>query len=418
MRSTYIIIPLKNTREIDINNYNIPRAEKLDFDSECLSDLIRHKCKSDQGFVCRFSLKCDGLSATFRDGYKLDVQNLQLVFFENGIGFLIPMFCVKESEISRIYDFVNPGYLVDKEDDIQQNFIKDLREKVLSGTGFDIYVEDEDKQLAIKEAYLLNAAFTDCRYDEVDELDRATFNVHKIIGVDEEFEDKVETDIAYTYGGRDVENKTYRWGCCISKQSISFVYGPSNNNYNTETKSGISPANEMSLDDMLDAAEDDLLLAILALYQRYTCMMLSETIFTRMKEEGGGGRAIRRIKSEVLRFKAYDTITPAQISRWSNVCETYRYLLQMNGVDEALADVSEKVNLIDEEMERVNAGHQNFFATVIAVFGLTSIVASVLQIVDYVQPGDPMMLLWSGISGTGILITLIAWILMMWRNRR
>ena len=117
-------------------------------------------------------------------------------------------------------------------------------------------------------------------------------------------------------------------------------------------------------------------------------------------------------------FKAYDTITPAQISRWSNVCETYRYLLQMNGVDEALADVSEKVDLIDEEMERVNAGHQNFFATVIAVFGLTSIVASVLQIVDYVQPGDPTMLLWSGISGTGILITLIAWILMMWRNRR
>ena len=173
----------------------------------------------------------------------------------------------------------------------------------------------------------------------------------------------------------------------------------------------------MSLDDMLDAAEDDLLLTILALYQRYTCMMLSETIFTKMKEEGGGGRAIRRIKSEVLRFKAYDTITPAQISRWSNVCETYRYLLQMNGVDEALADVSEKVDLIDEEMERVNAGHQNFFATVIAVFGLTSIVASVLQIVDYVQPGDPTMLLWSGISGTGILITLIAWILMMWRNR-
>ena len=60
----------------------------------------------------------------------------------------------------------------------------------------------------------------------------------------------------------------------------SIVYGPSNKNYDTETKMGISPANEMSVEDMLDTAEDDLLLAILALYQRYTCMMLSETIFT------------------------------------------------------------------------------------------------------------------------------------------
>ncbi len=427
MRNTYIIIPLKTTRDFDINEYSIPGAEDLGFDSDSLSDLIRHKCRDGQGFVKRFRLECAGLKATIinKETHKksdLKVSDLQMVVFENGIGFLIPLFCVPETDHHLIYDFVNPGYLEDMDKDSQQLFIDELREKCLQNTGFDIYVEGEEKSLAIKESYLLNAAFTDRRYKKTEKLDQATFNVHKLIGVEDDIEDKGETDIVYTYGGRDVENRTYRWGCCISKQSISFVYGPSNNNYDTKSKKSIRPVSKMEgkekLEYMLATAQDDLLLTVLALYQRYTCMMLSEAIVNRMRESKRQSRAIRRIKEEVFRFRAYDTITPSQISRWNNVCETYRHLLEMNGVDEALDDVSSKIDLINEEMERVNASHQNFFTTVIAVFGLTSIVAAVLQIVDYVEPGDPTMLLWTGISGAGILITLIAWIIMMWRNRK
>ncbi len=441
MRNTYIILPLKATTPFDIRtyaptfadqtddekklralnadilNFYIPSAEEIGFDSDSLSDLVRHKCDSQQGFVRRFRLNRESITADFSDGYSLAVQDIQLTVFENGIGFLTVMFCVPEEEIKRIYDFVNPGYLKDKDADLQERFITLLRTQVLKDTRFDFYVEGEDKKLAIKESYLLNAAFTDRRYDELEELDRATFNVHKLIGVEEDFTDASEADIAYTYGARDVENKTFRWGCCISSQSISFVYGPSNSNYDTSIRKSIKPAEELSVKDMLATAEDDLLLTILALYQTQTCRMLSESIQRELHEKGAKQKSIRAIKNEVLRFRAYDTITPSQISRWNNVCETYRYLLQMNGVEEAFSDVSEKVSLIDEEIERISAERQNYFATIIAVFGLTSIVASVLQIVDYVEPQDPTMLLWTGISCVGIAAMVIAWLIMVLKNR-
>ena len=62
--------------------------------------------------------------------------------------------------------------------------------------------------------------------------------MHKLIRLGEDYEDASETDITYAYGARDVENKTYRWGCSISSPSISFVYGPGDSNYDTEKKTG------------------------------------------------------------------------------------------------------------------------------------------------------------------------------------
>ena len=415
MRNTYIIIPLKTTGEINLKTYSIKNSEELGFDSESMSDLIRHKCSKDQGFVRRFRLQWEAISVNFADGFSVPVKDIQLTAFENGIGFLSVLFCVKESDIKRIYNFVNPGYLTGKDEDLQQIFINDIRQKVLSGTGFDIYVEGENKALAIKESYLFNAAFVDYRFDELPELEQATFNVHKILGVDENIVDESEADIAYTFGGRDVENRTYRWGCCISSQSISFVYGPGNSNYNAEAKTAIRPASDFSIEEMINAAEDDILLTLLALYQRFTCMMLAETIQRRMRKEGGGQKAIRELKSEVMRFRAYDTLTPFQISRWNNVCETYRYLLEMNGVQEALDNVAENIDLINEEMERIESRRESYFTTIIAVFGLTSIVASVQQITDYILQGESTVMLWTKISFVGLAALGVAYIIM---NRR
>ena len=174
MRNTYIILPLKSTIPLDIRTYAIayadqtdadkkrraltagflnsyiPSAEEIGFDSDSLSDLVRHKCYRQQGFVRRFRLNREGITADFSDGYSLAVQDIQLTVFENGIGFLAVMFCVPEEEIKRIYDFVNPGYLKDKDADLQERFIALLRERVLEGTGFDFYVEGKDKKLPVR----------------------------------------------------------------------------------------------------------------------------------------------------------------------------------------------------------------------------------------------------------------------------
>ena len=414
MRSTYIITPLKATSQFNIKELNIKGAIELGFDSESMSDLIRHKCAMDQGFVRRFRLERDNISVNFSDDFSMPVKDVQLSVFENGIGLLSVLFIINEEEIDRIYNFINPGYLDDKDKELQQYFINDIRDKVLSGTGFDIDVEGDDKKLAIKESYLFNAAFTDCRYKELEQIDKATFNVHKLIKVDEEFDDRSERDIAYTYGARDVENKTYRWGACISSQSISFVYGPSNSNYDFENKIAYKSSKDFSVEDMSLLMEDDLLLTILALHQRFTCADFSERVFNGIYNEGIGN--IKKLKEEMLEFKAFGTITPFQVSRWHNVCETYRYLLKMNGVDEALVDIGEKINLLDEEMEQNTDRKRNIFATIIAIFGLTSIIASVQQITDYIMQGDPTIEMWTGISVGGIVLLGIAFIIALRRK--
>ena len=59
-----------------------------------------------------------------------------------------------------------------------------------------------------------------------------------------------KNDIAYTYGARDVEKKTYRWCACISSQSISYVYAVENEG------------------NIIEEAKDDLLLTMLVLHQK------------------------------------------------------------------------------------------------------------------------------------------------------
>ena len=418
LRAAFLIMPLIAEGEVELQTLAVSGAEDIGFDSESMSDLIRHKCARQQGFVRRFRLPDIGLEARFAGEPALRAEDTQLIAFENGAGFLAVLFRAPDEEIGNIYSFVNPGYLRDKDERIQQRFIDDVRSKVLAGTGFEPYVESEDKKLAVKESYLLNAAFTDCRYDELATLERAAFNAHKLIRLGEDFEDASEKDIAYTYGARDTENRTYRWGCCVSSQSISFVYGPGNADYDPARGTSRAPAGQMSVGDILAATEDDLLLTVLALYQKSTCALLNQTIYKRMREQKGSRKEIQRIKSAALRFRAYDTITPSQVSRWNNVCETYRYLLELNGVPEALADISDNIEMLNEEKERIDAERRGFFGTMIAVFGLVSIVAATLQIVDYQRQGDPVMRLWAGISLFGVVVFVIAWAAAFLRKKR
>lgn len=105
-------------------------------------------------------------------------------------------------------------------------------------------------------------------------------------------------------------------------------------------------------------AEDDLLLTLLAVYQKYSCLLLNEEIHKRHipeREKSGFQKSIRELKWEALEFIAYGTLVPSQISRWNNVCEMYRLLIQMNGVAESVGEIKEKIGLLNEEQERLDA---------------------------------------------------------------
>ena len=97
----------------------------------------------------------------------------------------------------------------------------------------------------------------------------------------------------------------------------------------------------------------------------------------------------------------------------NNVCETYRCLLAVNGIDEALEEIEQKVELIRDEQERKSSDMQNYVATVIAVFGLISIVASVLSIVDLVNSGSTDIVAALGVSCIGVVLFVFSWLILM-----
>ena len=86
---------------------------------------------------------------------------------------------------------------------------------------------------------------------------------------------------------------------------------------------------------------------------------------------------------------------------------------QIIGIDEALEEIEQKVELIRDEQERKSSDMQNYVATVIAVFGLISIVASVLSIVDLVNSGSTDIVAALGVSCIGVVLFVFSWLILM-----
>ena len=131
-------------------------------------------------------------------------------------------------------------------------------------------------------------------------------------------------------------------------------------------------------------------LTMIVMYQKYTCMLLNEKIHERF--QGISAQSIRELKKEALEFIAYGTLTPSQVSKWNNVCETYRALQKENGVNEALDEIKEKIELLNEEQDHIDSKRESRVSMIIAVFGFVSIIAAALQILDYLSSGRGVMI--------------------------
>ena len=174
---------------------------------------------------------------------------------------------------------------------------------------------------------------------------------------------------------------------------------------------------DMTAANVAEQSRDDVYLTMLVLHQKSTCMLVNEgiqnTLIDNKRQSLKYFRKVKMLKKEALEFRASGTLAPSQVSRWNNVCETYRCLLAVNGIDEALEEIEQKVELIRDEQERKSSDMQNYVATVIAVFGLISIVASVLSIVDLVNSGSTDIVAALGVSCIGVVLFVFSWLILM-----
>ena len=174
---------------------------------------------------------------------------------------------------------------------------------------------------------------------------------------------------------------------------------------------------DMTTANVAEQSRDDVFLTMLVLHQKSTCMLVNEgiqnTLIDNKRQSLKYFRKVKMLKKEALEFRASGTLAPSQVSRWNNVCEIYRCLLAVNGIDEALEEIEQKVELIRDEQERKSSDMQNYVATVIAVFGLISIVASVLSIVDLVNSGSTDIVAALGVSCIGVVLFVFSWLILM-----
>ena len=403
-RGMFIILPIRYEETAGFGNISIS-GEALPFASGDFIELMNRKCRADGDFVRRFRL--DVSIEPIHMKADILVTDLQLFVFYNGVAFLTVYLSYRNEDVDSMYEFVYPGYLSESEKVKAQQyaFMRELEEKILqqSSPRFRWFMaEGEDSSIVLKEAYRLNVAYAPKRFANTEILNRITYNEHRIIELSRDFEDKSELDVAYVTGAKDVNSEDYGWGCCVTSQEISLVYA--------QSKAPLPVR-----------AEDDLLLTLLAVYQKYSCLMLNEEIHQRhMLERGKSNfqKSIRELKWEALEFITYGTLEPSQISRWNNVCEMYRLLIRMNGVAESIGEIKEKIGLLNEEQERLDARRESSIGMIITVFGLVSIVGAVLQTVDYLTTGRMEMLVSFALSCVGIAAFGAALAGMYWRRKK
>ena len=412
-RGLYIILPLRyqgSFQSITVNKKD-PELPELTFDTIDFTELLSVKCRNGN-FVKRVSVNSklqetvEAWNGKAETSKKYQIDDLQFFIFNNGIAFITVYLSYKNKDVNQIYKFINPGYVQesnDKEKSVQDVLLESLEEKVFGlvqkkmKITLSWFIQDKtSRKYIIKEAYRLNIASLPKRFENNEIPKRIAYNGHRLVDVTRDFEDVSEMDVEYATGAKDVEDEHYGWACAITSQEISYAYGPKLGKMEPRDKNGLWVR-----------SEDDLLLTMIVMYQKYTCMIFNERIHQRFIGESSRLKreeSLRNLKREALEFISYGTLAPSQVSRWNNVCETYRSLQKQNGVNELLEEISQKITLLNEEQDRIDGERESRVSMIITVFGIVSIVSAALQMLDYISTGKPLMIIGFLVTGTAIIL--------------
>jgi len=368
VRATTIIYQLHYEEKLDVGRAAVKGADDVAFYSEDFSFLLNEKCKLGSNFAHRFRFESSYVDLFRKEGFLNSIKEIELYLFNGGAAFLNVYIVYKNTESEYAYKLINPGYMNSDFSDFHkqlESFISKIQINDVAGLLSPYGSEDS----IINETFTHDVALVRKRFKHTETMERLAYNTHRIIDVSRDFSDVSERDIYYTYGGRDVEKETYRWCCCISSQSASYVYGSEN-----------AEISEKLIKELVD---EGLPITMLVMYQRSMCTMLKEKlqgaldIYSRYSK-----RKIVNLKMQALMFNVNGTIAPSQVSRWHNICETYRKLCDMTGIDESLEEIQNKIEYISEEQSRHTSRVWGVIAAIITIVGTVQTVSAIITLID------------------------------------
>ena len=330
--------------------------------------------------------------------YTFELSSSYIYVFHTQVAFLC--LSISYEEMEALKAVCNPGsaynpasfYWVDEEGQNHLFSIETWLDDFLAPLGLKKFFDGDSSYLLDSYAYIFTVVPN--RFDTIEELQKITFNLHKMMPIDSDIYDTSEDDIRYVYAVKHQAYNTYRWGCCVASQTISYVFADEAMDFEAQREA---------------QANDGLPVVILSLYEKYTCLRFTELITAVKKKQ------IRNLKNMMLRFQAFGTVTPANLSRWHNVKQIYAHLLQVNDISSAIEDISSKINILTEHQEEIERAKSETVVNIITVFGLISIMASVLSIVQILSGGN--IIIWISTILTAFMMVLVTFIA-LWKRKK
>ena len=331
-----------------------------------------------------------------------DVNCAYFYLFHTGIAFLC--LGIRYSDMRTLRRIRNPGYAeestayyyLNKDGTYCRFSLSEQLTGLYRKAGMEMFFGN-GKPLFL-EAFTYNFAVVTQRFEHMETMRRITFNLHRMTDICEQLEDDSEADVRYVYAVKDQRARSYRWGCCASSQTLSYVVADPEQDIETEMEA---------------QAQDGMPMVLLALYEKYTCLHFTELLSLVDKKKV---KRIKSLKKMMLEFQAYGMIHPANISRWHNVKMIYQYLLETNALQEAVEDVDRKISILNEHQREIETARSETVMGVITVFGVVSILASVLSIIQILSGGNELE--WMVTILTSLTMVMIAVIAFMWERKK
>ena len=234
--------------------------------------------------------------------------------------------------------------------------------------GLQVFLESECS--IFLDSYIFMLAMIEKRFKNLETIRQATFNLHLMQNLENPVEDESEEDLNYVYAVKAQSLGSYRWGCCVTSQTMSYIVADSEMNFEAE---------------MAEQLESNITVILLALYQKYTCLRFRELLAITDKKKIN---RLKILKRQMLEFKAYGTITPANLSRWHNVKQIYKHIIETNEINQAVENIGTTLEILAEHQKELENDKSSKIMGLITLFGVVSIPASVLSIIDYLSGGN------------------------------
>ncbi len=323
-----------------------------------------------------------------------------LYVFHSGVAFLAVG--ILFDEIGTLADIVNPGYVnsqasfcVEDAAGRRPFSLEEWIEHLMTKAGLRKFFNSTGSPFL--EAFSFMLGIVPERFPDLDVMRQATFNMHLMNPFDDPVTDSSEEDVRFVYAVIDESLRSYRWATCVTSQTISYIVADP----------------KMDLDgQMATHARAALPIVMLALYEKYTCLHYTEVIASTDLDHL---KQIQKLKTEMLEFQAYGTLAPANLSRWHNIRLIYQALLDVCGIPEAIAEVDHKISILAEHQRELEAQKTEMLTNLITAFGIVSILASVLTIIQILLGGN--FAIWASMILTTVFIFLV-FLLAVFRRRR